>query len=252
MVFIIASLRQEVNTQKAGIFPDTLKLNHVNQEMKYDVQNLLYIKISDTINVSCFNRLLSCVSKKKQEQVQRFHHDIDKKLSLYSEIAVRAIICQTLNVSNHEIVFVQTQYGKPYLEGYPDCHFNLSHTRNAIAVIISDKPAGVDIEKIAAADLQIAKRFFTENEAAYIETTDIGKDKRFYEVWTKKEAYIKYKGKGLSMALNSFDVLCDTISKQIQTFQINDYIISACGEYSEFQIIEISEMDVERMAADLV
>jgi len=222
--------------------------------MRRNVNDLYFLGINDIINVDNFNQLLTFVSKEKQEQIKRFRFDIDKKLCLYSQLLVRTEICKTLNIRNGEFFFVKNEYGKPHLKNYPNFHFNLSHTRNAIAVAIFDKPVGVDVEKIRNADLKIAKRFFAESEFAYIVKSEIGTDKRFYDVWTKKEAYIKYVGKGLSIPLNSFDVLCTDISRQTQTFEKDGYIISVSSESQNqrFDIIELYEGTIETKAIELL
>ncbi len=215
---------------------------------------LYYAELNDVLDAEVFKRLISFVSINKYEQIKRFHFDIDRKLSLYSEILVRTIAYKELNILNREIIFCRNKYGKPYLKSYPDFHFNLSHTRNAIIVAISDKPIGIDIEKIRVADVKIARRFFTESEVAYIKKARIDMDKRFYEVWTKKEAYIKFMGKGFSIPLNSFDTLDGDISKQILTFEKGEYIISVCNESSNLKcsIAELSESDVESKAMELL
>ncbi len=67
----------------------------------------------------------------------------------------------------------------------PHIQFNISHAGDYIACAVSDDPVGVDIELIKTADMQIAERFFTTDETAYIKSGQ--QEQRFYEVWTKKE-----------------------------------------------------------------
>ncbi|MDD2362492.1 MAG: 4'-phosphopantetheinyl transferase superfamily protein [Oscillospiraceae bacterium] len=213
---------------------------------------LYFIEISEVIDIDEFNRLLLSVSKEKQERIMRFHFDIDKKLSLYSEVFVRTIICEMFNINNKEITFEKNEYGKPYLKGYPDFQFNLSHTRNAIAIAVSDKLVGVDIEKVKVADLKIAKRFFTKSEMDYIMQAMNDIDKRFYEVWTKKESYIKYDSKGLLMPLYSFDIFDNYISKFIKSFEKGVYIISVCSQCKNIELIQLPESDIKNMAVELL
>lgn len=118
-----------------------------------NLNKLYFVEISDIINADKFERLLSFVSEENREKVKRFYFDIDRKLSLYAELIVRFAACKTLRIKNNEIKFEKGEHGKPYLKDYPNFHFNLSHTRNVITVAISDKPVGVDIEKVKAVDL---------------------------------------------------------------------------------------------------
>lgn len=77
----------------------------------------------------------------------------------------------------------EREYGKPYLKGYKNFHFNIAHTRNAIVVSISNDPIGIDIEKIKKANRQIAKRFFTPVEQRYINKLANKVDGRFYHMF---------------------------------------------------------------------
>jgi 4'-phosphopantetheinyl transferase len=215
---------------------------------------IYFLSITEQIEQPKFNELLFLLSDQKQEQIKRYHFDIDKKLSLYSDLLVRITACQTLDIKNTDIFFRKGDHGKPYINEYSDFNYNISHTRNAIVVAISGATIGVDIEKIRKAELDIAKRFFTSDEQAYINQNYFESDRRFYEVWTKKEAYIKFIGRGLSMPLNSFDVLSSGIHDQISTFEKDQYIISVCNNQrnSQFELIELTEREVEAMAFSLL
>ncbi|MEH7621863.1 4'-phosphopantetheinyl transferase superfamily protein, partial [Bacillus thuringiensis] len=106
-------------------------------------------------------------------------------------------------------------------------------------------PIGVDIELIKNAELNIAERFFNNNEISYITENTSYQDKRFYEIWTKKEAYIKCIGKGLSMNLNSFNSLDHKIPSYFYNVNRAEYVISVCNGMREIELIELSERDIE-------
>lgn len=123
--------------------------------------------------------------------------------------------------NNTEIV--RTEKGKPYFKYIPDLFFSISHSGDITVVAIGDTPLGVDIEKIKKADLRVIKRFLKE-EADYI--TEKDSNHRFFEIWTKKEAYLKCKGTGISGGLNSINVL----DLPFETTVYDDYIISVYRE----------------------
>ena len=120
--------------------------------------------------------------------------------------------------------------GKPYFKNHPQFHFNISHSKDIIAVAVSSAPVGVDAEKLRDANLKIAERRFTETEKAFVKTNE-----DFFYVWTRKEAYLKKTGKGLRQSLSSFCVLEDT---NIKTFIMSDCIVSVCGDNAkDFSLI---------------
>lgn len=186
----------------------------------------MFVEILKTSD-SAVDDLIKLVSIEKQKKINKLRFDIDRKLSLYSELLVRYQACQELNLSNKEVVFGKSKNGKPFLLDYPEFYFNISHTRNAVVVAFSDSEIGVDIESIKPINLAIANRFYTSCEQEYI-TTHGNPDYAFYEVWTKKETYIKYLGTGLSTSLNSFNVLDDSLRTMMYTFSMEQYIISIC------------------------
>jgi 4'-phosphopantetheinyl transferase len=168
--------------------------------------------------------LLKFVSEEKQNKLRQYRFPIDRKLSLYAELLVRQKAMHLLGLNNDEIEFVKNEYGKPCLQDYTSFHFNISHTRNAIAVAFSNDEVGVDIEKVKPFDFQIAKRFFNSSEQDYV-ISHANPDRAFCEIWTKKEAYIKCIGMGFAKPLKSFDVLDD---KSSISMCVGEYIVSIC------------------------
>lgn len=154
----------------------------------------------------------------------------NKFLSSYAKYLVKYIASTRLNVDISCINFSYGKNGKPYIEDYPNFQFNISHTKDSLVVVITDISVGIDIEKLEPAMLKIANRFFSKEEQNYIYLSNDNQNKRFFEIWTKKEAYIKWTGKGLSQSLSSFDVTTPEISKLLSTFEIDEYIISVCTE----------------------
>ena len=119
--------------------------------------------------------------------------------------------------------------GKPFFEDYPEFHFNISHCEDLIAVAISRKPVGVDIEVLRDVNLEIAGRFFSEKETRFSKTC-----RDFLYVWTRKEAFLKKTGEGLK-GISKADVLENS---NIKTFEENGFILSVCGDDpQEFKII---------------
>lgn len=202
------------------------------------------------------SKLLPYISERKQHRANHMKSTIDKKLTIFPELLVRALACRLYGVKNNEILFTQNRHGKPRIVGLPHFHFNISHSHNAMVVAIAEKSVGIDIERLRDADLNIANRFFSTQERAFIvNQTNKQSDfqRRFYEIWTKKEAYLKQIGKGLSIPLNTFDVIEGSIQERTFCFEIEGYIISICGTGSiyreDIEIVQLSEHDLLHLIA---
>jgi hypothetical protein len=112
-------------------------------------------------------------------------------------------------------------YGKPYFIDIPNAHFSVSHSGRVWACLMSETEVGLDVEDIAARRdrsaagetryLKPARRCFAEDERRYVEFAAMrGAEElaaRFFFVWTRKEAYVKYTGRGLGAGFGSFSVL---------------------------------------------
>lgn len=143
-------------------------------------------------------------------------------------------------IGEKDISFNTSKYGKPYLLGNK-LYFNISHSKQKVAVALSNGEVGIDIEKISNPNLKIVDRFFTYDEKNFIFSC---KDKlkiaeRFYVVWTLKESYLKYKGIGLKQSLKSFGfnilstgeaTLCLVEDCIFNNKRIDGYIISCCSK----------------------
>lgn len=188
-------------------------------------------------------QLLCKIPAEKKEKLLRYRFLSDQKLSLYSELLTRLLACKEYSISNRQLVINRNAYGKPFFTGINHFCYNISHTRNAFTVAISNREVGVDIEKPAGPFLDVAQTFFTNSEVVYIMEKD--GDQRFFEVWTKKESYIKYLGKGLSVPLNSFDALALNRAN-LMTFYMRGYIISVYGQNisRSIQIHELNEVEL--------
>lgn len=144
-----------------------------------------------------------------------------KKLSIAAGELVRNAIAKEFNIPASDIRFRVDNNGKPYTDNAP-VHFSISHSKNIAVCAISDRPVGIDIEYIRDVNLNIAKRQFAPDELRYVfEKWDLSK-RRFFEVWTRKEAYVKLIGKGVSYFPN-FSVMGNN---KIETHIRDRYIVS--------------------------
>lgn len=103
----------------------------------------------------------------------------------------------------------RTDKGKPILDGLP-WHFNLSHTGPHAACCVYDRPLGIDIQETKHVPDRFLTRCFTPGEKQSV-LGSAEPDEAFTRIWCRKESFLKATGLGLSVDLNSFEVLGDEL-----------------------------------------
>lgn len=166
-----------------------------------------------------YSTLISFVSEEKREGLDRYFYFRDAMRSLLGELLAKLAIIERTNLNIHHIHLEKNEYGKPLLTGIQDLHFNISHSGNLVVCALDEEPVGIDVEEIRSIDVNIAKQFFHQEEYNYL----FSKPEEewltyFYMFWTAKESYIKAKGKGLSIPLNTFVVTFEKEEGVIKTF----------------------------------
>jgi 4'-phosphopantetheinyl transferase len=141
------------------------------------------------------------------DRADRFHFEKDRRAFTVSRGFLRSVLGRYLATKPEALRFSYGPYGKPALSSLK---FNLSHSRGVGLVAVSEtQELGVDVEYIRAdfASEEIARRFFSPHEvAAFNALSSELRVAAFFRCWTRKEAYIKAIGRGLSQPLDGFDV----------------------------------------------
>jgi 4'-phosphopantetheinyl transferase len=125
---------------------------------------------------------------------------------------LRILLAAYVDIDSADLRFSYAEKGKPSLEENQRTaiNFNLAHSHGmALYAFAHGREVGVDLEYIreGLADEKIAERFFSPREIETLRTVPAQSRKEaFFNCWTRKEAYIKARGEGLSMPLDAFDV----------------------------------------------
>jgi 4'-phosphopantetheinyl transferase len=158
-------------------------------------------------------RFESLLSPDEKHRAVQFYFSRDRELFGVTRGILRELIGAYLNRSAAELRFSCDPRGKPSIkqeEVNSPLRFNLSHTRGcALYAFVRGRQVGIDVERIIPDSVRetIAEHFFAPAEL--IELRALPKHlqvEAFFECWTRKEAYVKACGKGLQMALDSFEV----------------------------------------------
>lgn len=161
--------------------------------------NLWLVRLSELENQK--DKFADFLDENETMRLKQFSNDQAAKMFLFSRGILRYLIGIYLNCKPKSIVFSLGQHGKPYLADKRNFYFNLSHSRGVIAVLFSRHEAGVDIEWLdrKIEFKAIMKRYFTKNEILSWKKHCVPDEKTaFLRGWTRKEAFLKATGEGIS------------------------------------------------------
>lgn len=150
------------------------------------------------------------LSVDESARAARFVFDRDRDRYIAGRAVLRRILGRYLAKDPADLRFCYNGFGKPWLVGERawSLHFNLSHAGGVAALAVSHlHEIGIDIEERKPLKEDIARRFFSAAEYRQLRQLS-GQDhlEAFYRCWTRKEAFVKAHGEGLSLDLASFDV----------------------------------------------
>lgn len=157
--------------------------------------------------------LKGLLSEDEFRRAERFHFQHDRSSFIIARGTLREILSLYVGRPPKLLQFGYNAFGKPDLIGAPcetRVHFNLSHAGGlALYAVAAGREVGVDIEVMreGVPYEELATNFFSRREAAALLALPAGDRMRaFFECWVRKEAYIKARGVGLFMPLDSFEV----------------------------------------------
>jgi 4'-phosphopantetheinyl transferase len=163
--------------------------------------------------VSQFNTLGQTLSVDERAKAERFHFERDRKHFVVGRGILRTILASYLKVKAVKVQFRYGKNGKPALAntfGKGTIFFNFSDSEGlALYAFSRDGEVGVDVENIRYIPEmdQIVERFFSPGEnVVYQSLPKSMRTKAFFNGWTRKEAFMKATGEGLSLGLDRFEV----------------------------------------------
>lgn len=159
------------------------------------------------------SRWRKILSPDESARASRFHFAADRQRFITSRALLRMILAGYLATDPKYLNFAYSQKEKPSLDpehASSGVRFNLSHSGGiALFAFARNRDVGVDVEKVRS-DFEaeaIANRFFSAHERERLAALpEEKKFESFFRCWTRKEAYIKATGDGLSLPLHQFDV----------------------------------------------
>jgi len=194
--------------------------------------------------------LKELLSTDERTRAEAFHFEKDRNQFIEARAALRLLLSQYLNVSPNDLTFSLGGHGKPALaNGLSNngLRFNLSRRDGlALIAVAYDREIGVDVELVQA-DLpvfEIAEVSFSKCELATLQNLPKNlQTAGFYNCWTRKEAYIKARGEGLSFPLKQFDVSL-TPGEPARLLSVRDGNPSSAGHVAEVDRWTMHELSV--------
>lgn len=173
-------------------------------------------------------RMLPFVSAHRQGEALKFKFTFGRFACLKSMIMLQEMVREHKHLTKDiKLTFEYGEHGKPSLKEFPDIHFNISHCKNGIAVAISDKPIGIDIESFHKAEECLVRKTMNKSEEETINNADDSSE-MFTIFWTKKEAVLKLHGTGIIDDLHSVlsgDEMIETVTNNPKKYV---YSVARC------------------------
>jgi len=169
---------------------------------------------------------LALLSPQRREQALRYRFEQGQRTS----VAAYLLLCQGLREEygiGERPVFEYGEHGKPFIVGHPEIYFNMSHCCEAVVCALSDHPVGVDVESVRKLSESLVRYTMNEHEVRQILSAE-QPALEFTRVWTRKEAVVKWSGRGIGDDMKEVLAL---VPAPLTTVVAPDgrYVYSVCG-----------------------
>jgi 4'-phosphopantetheinyl transferase len=190
-----------------------------------------YCNVTELYDPEAFERGMKMLPwDERREKVFKYRFMKDSCLCLGAGL-LAAYALRDAGASDLRIA--RTEHDKPYLIGYPDIHFNISHSGRIAVCAVSDQPVGADVEELRVYDKGVAELAFTAQENDWILACE-DKDTAFTRLWTRKESYLKMTGEGIAYSLKDISLIPGEAQPEgyiIREYSEEEHLISICSAY---------------------
>lgn len=157
--------------------------------------------------------LAPLLSRDERERAARFRFEADARRYTIARGGLRRLLARYLHASPEAIALSESAHGRPFVSAPsppPGFDFNLSHARDLVIYAVTRSArVGVDVEwRTALPDMAelVALHFSAREQATWRSLPEASREGAFFDCWTRKEAFVKAIGEGLSHPLDAFDV----------------------------------------------
>ena len=214
---------------------------------------IFYLDVSALADEPLFENAIKLLSPQRKEKLDRIKNIIDKKLSIGAWLCLREAL-KSFPALSEDMEITTDKNGKPHFKNCEYLHFSLSHSGKMALCALSDKEIGADIQLMGDFNEKICKKYFSHSEAQYVfsASTKEEKEKRFFRIWSLKEAYVKMTGEGL-FGFKKFSLLEDNKAfislpenASFAEFDTDGYKIAVCTKEKETDF-EFKKLNLYKM-----
>ena len=170
----------------------------------------LYVKNIDDLQQDFdLDSILQKLPSERQEKVKKLRHRDDKLRSIQVYLLLQEALSDWVGQNIEQAAMKYHSNGKPYLADYPGIYVSLSHSGDYVVTAIADEEIGIDIQMHKGYLERVAKRCLHTDEKRKLNHLKHLQDKEhlFYQIWTRKEAYYKYKNFSEGFEFDKYCVL---------------------------------------------
>lgn len=199
----------------------------------------------------CFHGWMRQIDEERRRHIDNYSKPADKMRSLAAGILLQTaweefnVQRDDGNTAANKLVLRYGKEGKPYCDNSAGFYFNLSHSGDYAVCAVSQGEVGIDIQKRKEFNWKVAERFFAKEETVRLkDAQEADKNRIFNEIWTLKESYIKYTGRGMNQELGSFYldghsgiIIGGASGETVFAHQYHDiagYQITVCSQETEY------------------
>ena len=155
------------------------------------------IYIDDHIDEFDLEAALQQISEQRREQALRFKFERGRRECVLAYLLLKRGLRELYGITENPL-FEYSEHGKPSIVGHPEIHFSLSHCREAVACVVSDRPVGIDVESVVRRYKEGLVAYTMNEQERQLIAAAQQPDVAFTRLWTMKEACLKLTGEGIT------------------------------------------------------
>ncbi|MBQ6947622.1 MAG: 4'-phosphopantetheinyl transferase superfamily protein [Clostridia bacterium] len=181
------------------------------------------IRSIDTLTKSEYERCLSLMEPGRRATVEALTNETARQRTVLGEWMAKTALSEQIGCPIEQIRLLRDEKGKPFAPDLP-LHFSISHSGPWVVCAVSSNPVGVDIEILRPIDPKIAHRICHPEDLPFLEgKTEAEVIRKFFLLWTAKEARGKRDGTGLQ---NIREIPLSRILPRCHRITTEEYVVS--------------------------